>query len=271
MLPISLNDLWPVWTGPAPSAVALLGSYARGDADEFSDVDILLLLPEDGPDPARTSFLINDRLVVINPVRPEQIGGWFTQPEQAVQAVASLREAVAIDDPAGDFARLQARANNFVWDAAMQAKADSFASGELVGLIEEAHKGLGGLGSGEPGRLLNASFGLSWLPARTVRIQRGVLGNSDNGFYADVRQAVGLDSRWSALLEAAFGVAEVGTSARSLPERVRAGLALYCETARLLDAAIQPDDRPLIEATVARIETNVTRLQKASQPTAETR
>ncbi|MBX3054158.1 MAG: nucleotidyltransferase domain-containing protein [Caldilineaceae bacterium] len=249
-----LDSLWREWDSSPPQAVALLGSHARGDAGPFSDVDLLFLMAGDAPPPERTSFLVDGLLVTVNAVVPEEIDGWFTEPEQVVNVVAALRDARPVQDPTGLFSALQRRANGFVWNASLQAKADRFASRELVGLIEEAHKGLEGLRQSDTGRLLNASFGLSWLLAGAVRVQQGVLSASDNHFFADVRRAVGLESRWSTLLALSFGVSAADEDPPSLAGRVRAGLALYCETARLLDSALQAKDRSLIKATVQRIE-----------------
>lgn len=254
MLPIDLTDFLDRWQWTAPQAVALLGSYARGDAGPFSDVDLLFLLAAGEPPPERNSFLVDGYLVTVNGVTPEQIDGWFSEPEQAVNVVAALRDARPLLDADGLFAAVQNRARAFVWDAQMQARADRYASRELVGLIEESHKGLEGLRRKDTGRLLNARFGLSWDLAGVMRVQGGILGNSDNSFYDDVRHALGVESRWSALLSIAFGVASPGDGPPSLAEETTAGLHLYCETARLLADVLQPEDRLLIEATVQRIE-----------------
>ncbi len=253
MLPIDLDRVLAQWPPPLPQAVALLGSYARGDAGPFSDVDFLFLLPADAPKPDRTSFLIDDRLVTVGAVEPAQIDGWFTEPEQAVNVIAALRDAIPLQDEDGLFAQVQSRARCFVWTAEMQAKADGYASRQMVGWIEEAHKGLEGLRRNEVGRLLNARLGLSWGLAGLMRVQRGILGNSDNSFYDDVRQSLGEDSRWSQLLSTAFGVALSDNTQPSLHEEIIAGLWLYCETATLLADALQPEDRQLIAATVVRI------------------
>jgi hypothetical protein len=257
MLPFDLNQFWKEWDSPRPQAIALLGSFARGDAGPFSDVDLLFLMPADAAQPTRTSFLVADRLVNVNAVRPEQIDGWFTEPEQAVNGVAALRDAIPLHDPDGQFAAVQGCAHAFRWTAEMQSQADRFASRELVGLIEESHKGLEGLRRDDVGRLLNARFGLSWLLARVMRVQRGILGNSDNSFYADVRANLGGESRWSRLLATAFGISPADSPSPSLHEEVVAGLHLYCETARLLAPILQAEDRPLIDATVRRIETEL--------------
>jgi len=257
MLPFDLDDFWQQWDSSRPQAIALLGSYARGDAGPFSDVDLLFLLAADAPPPTRTSFLVEGRLVTVNAIHPEQIDGWFTEPEQAVNVVAALRDARPLQDPDGQFAAVQRRAHAFTWTAQMQAKADRHASQELVGLIEEVHKGLEGLRRKDTGRLLNARFGLSWLLARVMRVQRGILGNSDNSFYDDVRASLGQGSRWSRLLATAFGISTADSPPPSLHEEVVAGLHLYCETARLLAPILQAEERPLIDATVRRIETEL--------------
>lgn len=257
MLPFDLDEFWKQWDSPRPQAIALLGSFARGDAGPFSDVDLLFLMPVAAPPPARASFLVTGRLVTVNAVTPEQIDGWFTEPEQAVNVVAALRDGRALQDPDGQFAAIQQRAHSFTWTVEIQAKADRLASRELVGLIEEAHKGMEGLRRKETGRLLNARFGLSWLLARVMRIQRGILGNSDNSFYADVRASLGQESQWSRLLATAFGIPTADNPPPSLREEVGAGLHLYCETARLLAPILQAADKPLIDATVVRIETEL--------------
>jgi len=257
MLPFELDKFWGQWDSPRPQAIALLGSYARGDAGPFSDVDLLFLMAADAPPPTRTSFLVEGRLVTVNAVRPDQIDGWFTEPEQAVNGVAALRDALPVEDPDGLFAGVQHRARAFAWNEALQAKADRYASREMVGWIEEAHKGLEGLRRNDTGRLLNARFGLSWGLAGLMRVQRGILGNSDNSFYDDVRASLGQESRWSRLLATAFGIPRADHTPLSLHEEVVAGLQLYCETARLLAPILQPEDRPLIDATVRRIETEL--------------
>lgn len=257
MLPFKLDEFWKQWDSPHPQAIALLGSYARGDAGPFSDVDLLFLMPAEASPPARTIFLVEGRLVTVNAVFPERIDGWFSEPEQAVNVVAALRDALPVQDPDGLFAGVQHRAHAFTWTAQMQAKADRHASRELVGLIEEAHKGLEGLRRKDTGRLLNARFGLSWLLAGVMRVQRGILGNSDNSFYDDVCASLGQGSRWSRLLTTAFGISTADSPSHSLREEVVAGLYLYCETARLLTPILQAEERPLIAATVRRIETEL--------------
>ena len=268
-----LSSQIEAWTTPGTVAFALLGSYARGDAGPHSDVDISRFVGDDKQEEEARSFLIGDGgaagkagdceaaheplwarkwLVVRSTITPSQVESWFTEPGQAVNIIVGLRDGVALWDPEGVFAAIQERARKFEWTPTHQEKADRLASKELVGWIEEAHKGLEGLQRNDTGRLLNARFGLSWGLAWVMRLHMGVLSASDNMFYDDVIGAVGPESRWALLLRRAFGTAAGGGSL-SLREEVQAGLLLYCETFTLLEEALPQNDHPLISATAARI------------------
>lgn len=276
-LPIDLAPHLAEWTTDASVAFALLGSYARGDAGHFSDLDVVQFVNDDKfADDSRT-FLIesiagsnesisagsgqnSSCLVVRSTATPGQVESWFTEPGQAVNFVAGLREGRSLWDPHGAFAAIQERARRFEWTAALQDKASGLAGQEMVGWIEEVHKGLEGLRRNDTGRLLNARFGLSWGLARVVRLQKGVLSASDNRFFDDVVAAVGTESDWARLLHGAFGVPDGDSHPHSsLHEMVRNGLLLYCETFELLKESVPGEHIPLIEATVRRIRAELGR------------
>ena len=276
-LPPELPSCLKAWTTPHTVAFALLGSYARGDAGPHSDLDIVRFVDDDKHKAEAQSFLMSDsnegirriddisapghsrqRLVVHSTVTPSHVESWFTDPGESVKIIVGLRDGRALWDPDGAFAAIQQRAREFNWTRALQGKADRLAGKELVGWIEEAHKGLEGLRRNDTGRLLNARFGLSWGLAWVMRLHRGVLSTSDNTFYDDVISVVGTDSRWARLLRRAFGTATgEETCSPSLREEVESGLLLYCETFALLEKALPPDDHILIEATVQRIRSEL--------------
>lgn len=255
----NFDSLTQQFDGPGVRAIVLMGSYARGDAGPFSDVDLLRLTDEEPQGlTGEGSHLIDERLVTVSNAAPARVDAWFTEPNKAVAVVASLRDARALLDRNNAFAQVQARANAFVWDSEMQAKANAYASQEMIGWIEEAHKGLEGLrrlkeGELDAGRLLNARFGLSHGLSHVMQVQRGILSNSDNAFYDAITKAIGHDSEWSRLCGIAFAIGTVDGRQPTVPEQVEAGLRLYVETVRLLGDAIQPEHKPFIERTVARI------------------
>jgi hypothetical protein len=152
-LPLTSSNLTQRFDHPSVQAIALLGSHARGDAGPFSDIDLLRLLAADAPEaPDNGTHLIDGRLVNVSSATPADTAAWFEWPERAVTHIAGLRVAHAILDRGGAFAELQTRALAFVWDTVMQGRADRWASRQLVGWAEEAHKGLEGLRRGDAAR-----------------------------------------------------------------------------------------------------------------------
>lgn len=240
---------------PHATALVLMGSHAQGTATEYSDVDLLRLVPADAVQYDEIhSSIIAGRLVNITDIPPGRIEAFFTEPELASSYVAGLRRGHVLVERSGAYERIRARANGFVWDETLQEKANRWASDALVGWSEEAHKGLQGLRDGSVGRLLEARFGLSWGLGRVMQVQRGVLLRSGNDFYDAVAAAVGVGSRWVALRRIVFAIESADGRAPTLHEQVTAGLRLYVETARLLNPVIMPDDREVISHTVQRIK-----------------
>ncbi len=250
---------------PDVLALVLMGSYARGDAGAYSDVDLVRFVHTSTATESET-LLLDGTLVVISTATEQSVDGWFSEPSEAVETIFGLQTARALIDRGGFFAAVQARAQAFVWDDQLQHKADVWASKELVGLIEEVHKGLNGLVSGDRGRLLNARFGLSWLLSGVIKVQRGVLLRGDNGIYHDLAAVMGADSRWTHLRRAAWGIEDSDGHVPALRDQVVAGLQLYIETVRLVKGALQPQDAPKIRATVALIRRVLAEIEPLAAP-----
>ncbi len=253
-VPLDAAALARRFDAPDIVAIALMGSYARGDAGPYSDVDLVRFADQEGARPdGDGSYLSDGRLVVVSTHTPASVARVFHDPEAACQNVLGLAAAQPLIDREDYFAAIQAQARSFQWDAAMQGRANRAAADLLVGWIEEAHKGMEGLRRDDTGRLLNAQFGLSWGLSRVVMVQRGVLLAGDNDAWNAINRAVGAGSTWVRLRHAAFGLAGTNDGQPLLHSQVRAGLALYVETVALMDEAMPEAQRALILATCATI------------------
>ncbi|MCC6458577.1 MAG: hypothetical protein IT328_26750 [Caldilineaceae bacterium] len=240
--------------------VFLAGSRARGNAGPYSDVDWIRLARDDAGLPGDGSYLIDGRLVVVSTLTPAFVETIFSEPAVACDYLMGLRTAQILLDGEGQLARLQRRARDFVWDATMQSKADLWAAEQMVGIIEEAHKGLEGVRRHDIGRMLNARFGLSWILSGIVKVQRGVLLSSDNGVWDDVNRAVGETTAWVKVRSAAFGIDDGLGRPPALRDQVLAGLRLYVLTADLITRALSGNEGELVRATVARINDELERI-----------
>ncbi|MEM7019248.1 MAG: nucleotidyltransferase domain-containing protein [Pseudomonadota bacterium] len=243
---------------PQVYALVLMGSYARGDAGPFSDIDLVRFVDNVGQTEPQ-SYLIEDKLVVVSEVAAEQVEAWFIEPEQAVEVISGLRLAKALVDRDQAFEQIQARAQAFEWDSEMQRKANQWASKQMVGWIEEVHKGFEGLRRNDVGRLLNSRHGGSWGMTKVMCVQRGILLSGDNAFFDTLEEVMGAQSDWLYWRRIAFGVTQASDAGPSLREQVIAGLRLYALTAEMLGDILLPKDKPLVFATVKRIQNNVSK------------
>jgi hypothetical protein len=239
---------------PEASGVLLAGSRARGNAGPYSDVDWVRVSNFDESLPGNGSYLIDGRLVVVSTLHPSKVESIFREPQEACDFMMGLRTAQILLDRDGTLAQLQRRARDFVWDAEMQRKANMWAAGEMVGIIEEAHKGLEGLRRNDIGRMLNARFGLSWIISNVMKTYRGVLLSGDNGVWDEINRAVGETTQWVRYRRLAFGIDDAGGRTPPLREQIMAGLRLYVLTAAELDHAMPEEQRNLVRETAARIE-----------------
>lgn len=247
---IDLGKLTQQFRDDGVVAIVLMGSFARGDAGRYSDIDLVRFLGVDGVARDAQTHLVDQMFVVVSDMTPSESEAWFADPDKASSCIAGVRSARPLWDPHDYFADIQKRAQAFVWDEPMQAKADVWASGQMVGWIEEVQKGLEGLRRHDTGRMLNARHGLSWGLTDVVRVQRGILITGDNTIYPEVAASFGHDSPWVSLSRQVFGISDGLT----LAEQVSAGLWLYVLTVDLLGTAIQPEDEALLKEAVRRIE-----------------
>jgi len=244
--------------GPGVRAMLLMGSFARGEAGPFSDVDLVRIIDKGEEVPNEDeSYLIDDRLIVVGSVTRQQVEEWFTRPEVAVNVIAGLRTARALIDRDNTFEKLQNRAHAFRWDQPMIQKAYAWVSREMVGWIEEVHKGLEGLCRNDPGRLLNARRGFSFGLSRVLCVYKGILLSGDNAFFEELNRAVGESTEWVRLRRSAFGMETRRGATPDLRTQVIAGLRLYACTAEMVADALSSDDAQLVQQTVDRIRAHL--------------
>lgn len=227
-------------------AITLTGSYARGDATLYSDVDMIHYVRQ-RPDNQEAYSLryVDDYLVSLTILTLDERRADLARPESAKWCLSGLQQARVLYDPQGAFAGLLAEANAVVWDDVMQARANAYAGNELAGYAEEAHKVLGGLLQDDDGQTLYAVYGLVLGVSRIVATQRGITVESDNVYFRRLQEEMGTDSHWTQFFRQAAGYDEGTARMRGF-----AALRLYVETARLLDSLFLPEHRAVIEQAV---------------------
>ncbi|HEX9069635.1 MAG TPA: nucleotidyltransferase domain-containing protein [Ktedonobacterales bacterium] len=240
--------------GPSVTGIALGGSYARGDANPFSDVDLAAFVPDGRPVPAKRLIVRDGYLVSIS---WKTCAAWregLSHPERAILLAPSARALRILLDRDGSLARLVEAGRRFEW-APLQAEADRFASQLLALTAEHARKTLAALVARDELALSTALASMASHSVLAVATQRGIMITSENTLARQVIESVGESSLWAHALRLALGA--TGTPGL-LAARGQAALGLYGETAALLREVLRADDLPAITAT--------TRLIAASYP-----
>ena len=231
--------------------IILGGSFARGEARPYSDVDIACFVRDAVKLPQKRFFYRSGRLVSVAATNATDIQSRLTNPERAFLFTAGRRRVLLDKD--GSVTRLMQEIDAFNWPP-LQAVASRNANFYLMIAAESAHKVLNELVSGDELALSYAVASLFSQLTLIVAIQRGVLVKSDSTYYRQIEESVGLDSIWTKYHRIAAGV---DTGSADVPPLVARGIAtlhLYQETANLLWSILEPPQREVIKQTVKVIE-----------------
>jgi predicted nucleotidyltransferase len=253
-----LRDLIAALATDDAIAFALTGSYARGEATPYSDVDILRFtraLPATAHE--RYTLLRRDgRLVSLSTTTIAAKRAELAEPENACFAVPGLRQMRILDDPTGALHDLQREAEAFTWEP-LRAAADLRVSETVMGIAEEVHKVLGALLRRDESAAAYGTLGLVMGLTRAMVVHRRLLIRSENTYFAQAQEAVGRNSAWTRVFRLAAGLdVDANASMRDQTRaeaRALAGLSLYRETVALTRDVLPAHHLPAVEAALAAI------------------
>jgi hypothetical protein len=233
------------------AGIILGGSFARGEARPYSDVDIACFVRDAVKLPQKRFFYRDGRLLSVAATNATDIQSRLTNPERAFLFTAGRRRVLLDKD--GSVTRLMQEIDTFNWQP-LQAAASRNASFYLMIAAELVHKVLNELLSDDELALSYAVASLFSQLTLIVAIQRGVLVKSDSTYYRQIEESIGLDSTWTRYHRIGAGVDAGSTDVPPVVARGIATLHLYQETARLLWSILEPPQREVIGQTVKVIE-----------------
>jgi predicted nucleotidyltransferase len=224
-------------------AVALVGSYVRGEAHAHSDIDLLALGPRRLPTSPRPDELLRrGGFLVSVSWRPADAHREDFRSPDWTALVPAWRSAIPIHDPGGVVQALKREAEAWTW--ADVEKPDEWVAAQITGYAEEVHKLLGALAHE---RSWSAAVQRSLLAVRLARIMAvrlRLLHETENELWDLV--AAELGEQWRRAQAAALG-----TGGESLEASCRAALELYRLAAREADPLLNDVQREVVEHACA--------------------
>jgi hypothetical protein len=218
--------------------ITLGGSYVRGNATPYSDVDLGRFYKDEVSLPPHYLLYRNGLMVSINAITVAGIHAELTRPEKAIFHVATPRHILLDKD--GSVAELMQEIATFHWEPLRQ-KAHEYASFQMMLAAELVHKILSEILRRNDLGIAHATAKLLSSLTEIVAVQGGVLVQSDSVYYQQVEGAVGPETAWTRYHRLVAGIDMVPATVSPVKVRAVAALHLYQETIALLQPTMRPE------------------------------
>jgi hypothetical protein len=228
--------------GPAVTGIAVLGSVARGEASEWSDVDLEATVA----DPAagwkvRVSF-VDRRLVMCHSITAAEQWRQLELPDNALWAVPAYAAMRVLVDRDGGLARLQAACRSFDYES-LRPAATAYLREKAASSCEYVFKIRGALETRDEAKALHAAAALTGRCERLASVALQTEIRTENEYYRVVQHAAG--PVWAERHRSALGL----DGGDAFAQAAAAG-ALFRETMRLVDDRLDDAARAIVGPTL---------------------
>jgi predicted nucleotidyltransferase len=247
-LPVGFLDaLVNEFDTPNVIGITLGGSYARGDATAYSDIDLACFFQEQAHLPLKQYLYRRGYLVSIASLTLTGVRQRLSLLPDALLIVGGSRQVLLDKD--GSVKQLLQELASFN-TASLEQQAREYVSFQVAILAEQAHKILSGWSQNNSLSLAYATTKLLLALTEVMMVHYGVLIRNDSSFYQQVQEAVGPTSMWTALHQQLTGSQTQAT----MMEQAQQVLNLYQETVKLAKPVMQLSHRTVAEQAVQIID-----------------
>ncbi|HEX9495468.1 MAG TPA: nucleotidyltransferase domain-containing protein [Candidatus Limnocylindria bacterium] len=238
----SREELTALADGPAVTGIAVLGSVARGDASEWSDIDIEATVSDVAAKwDTRPSF-IDGRLVMCHSITAAEQWRQLELPDKAIWAAPSYAAMLILVDRDHGLAKLQAACRAFDYST-LRPAATAYLRQKATAACEYVFKIRDAVGTRDEAKVLHAAAALSGRCERLVAVAFMTPIQSENEYYRVVQHAAG--PAWTAAHRASYGLDGGDAFAQAV-----AGCGLFRETMRLIDDRLDAAARAIVGPTL---------------------
>ena len=237
--------------------ITLGGSYARGTATFYSDVDLACFWHEGLRPPPKRFLYRQGKLISIKMTSVTEIREMLKRPQSAMLVVSGTRRLLLDKD--GSVARLLAEIEAFRWED-LQAAVNAHVSLWMMLKAEDVQKVLREFQQGNvPGLAFVITKLVAELTLLTALCHRTLI-TSDSTYYQQVQEAAGLDSAWTRYHRIATGLETGPRGITPLRARGIAVLHLYRETLMFARPVMQAEHREIAEQVLRVVQSGAEQL-----------
>lgn len=223
------------------TGVLLLGSQARGDAGDGSDVNLVAL--GDGP---QYSLRQTEALLLSVSWRTAHAVRWaFAHPQHAGGAVGGWRTAVALHDADGTLGALVGEAQQWSWTD-IESERRAWIAAQLTHRAEQVHR----LARAIPlGRWRTAAINRSLLATRlpiVAAVHHRLVYDSEHALFDQLTELMGPE--WSKNYDESLGLDLAGNTTDNLADSCRAALRIYALLAPDMHEYLSDDQRSVVQS-----------------------
>lgn len=224
--------------------ITLGGSYARGEATQYSDVDLACFWREGLRPPPKRFMYRQGRLISMKMTSVAEIRGMLGRPQTAL-FFANGKHRVLLDKD-GSVARLMEEIEHFRWEA-LRADANESISLWMALKAEDVQKILREFQHDNlPGLAYTLAVLIEELTLLTA-MYYGELITSNSTYYQQVEAAAGSDSAWTQYHRIATGLEDGPEGVKPLRARGIAALYLYRETLAIVRPVMRQEHLAVAE------------------------
>lgn len=237
--------------------IMLGGSYARGTATLYSDVDLSCFWREGLRPPPKRFMYRAGKLISIKMTSVAEIRGMLKRPPAALLFVSGKHQLLLDKD--GSVARLLTEIEAFRWED-LQSETNANISIWMMLKAEDVQKVLSVF---QQENAEGLAFVISKLIAELTlltALYHGTLITSDSTYYQQVQEAAGLDSAWTRYHRIATGLEAGPTGIVPLRAQGIAVLHLYRETFAFARPVMQAEHLAIAEQVLQVVQSAVERL-----------
>ena len=224
--------------------ITLGGSYVRGNATPYSDIDLACFYKDEAVLPSQQLFYRNGLLISVNNRTIASVRADLTRPEKAIFLAATQRRILLDKD--GSVNELMKEIATFRWEPLRQM-AFEYASFQMMLAAELVHKILSEILRRNDLAIAFTTAKLLSCLTEIVTVQGGVPIISDSFYYQQIEVAVGMDTAWTHYHRLVAGVDTLTANVPLITVRAVAALHLYQETITLLKGTMRPEHMVIAE------------------------